>query len=202
MGLAFDQAYFEGGGGGFGGYDDWPHFGARAAWLVQRFGADAALAEVGAGFGYLVRRLRACGMARAIGYDCSAYAVAADLDCAATVIQADAGSVDLAGHDPVVSWNLLECLKDDADAARVVATLEAYGAKQVHVVCTDDDVDAASYTKEGYLIRPVTFWQSLFLTEGAILVEYRSRDVWQLRSGVWSTVAGLGIPLSGDRVTD
>lgn len=138
-----------------GNYQNFPHFKDRAVWIKDNL--SGSILEIGCAFGFLIYELNKLGVT-AYGLDQSSYALSQApseiIDQLALGLIKDLNT----NYDWIISWNVLDCLKDESDALQVAQILTTYATNQLHIIQTDGEED---YTKQGYFIREYDYWRTL-----------------------------------------
>ena len=168
--LVFDETYFNGG-NGYSKYQNYPYFTDRASWVKSNLLGN--ILEVGCAYGYLLHELNLQGV-ECFGIDKSSHVetkVDSELLAKYEKINIKDYSVGVP-YDWCISWNVLDCLVDEADAVLVTTKLKTFATNQLHVIC----MSGKHFTDQGYFIRDYTFWRNLLLD--AYLVDWESRKVY------------------------
>ncbi len=153
------------------GAEDYPHFQARAKWILTQISSGQKVYILGCGFGWTVKHLRELGV-EAYGIESSTYAYSQRVS--EYVLFSSAETYEYPDDCAVFSWNMLDCL-DYSEAYDLSLALKDIDVQQ-HITCCSGDYD-------GYFIQPKSYWDSMF--EGVIDYEDRTTT--------------LGIPLSWGR---
>lgn len=164
----FDTDYFNK--EGYSNYQNYPHFKQRATWVKNNL--TGTLLEIGCAYGYLLHELTLQGV-ECYGIDSSPYVeTKVDSELLAKYEKVDIKDYTIGvPYDWCVSWNVLDCLKDELDAQTVATKLKTFATNQLHVIC----ISGYNYTRQGYFIRPYEFWRNLL--PDAYLVDYGNRIV-------------------------
>jgi cyclopropane fatty-acyl-phospholipid synthase-like methyltransferase len=170
MSLNFNESYFNDPDEGYREYQNYPHFNQRATWIKNNLTGN--LLEVGCGYGYLLHELTLQGV-ECFGIDSSPHVdtkVSNDLKARYEKIDIKDYSVGVP-YDWCVSWNVLDCLKDEIDAQTIATKLKQFATSQLHVIC----MEGTHFTKQGYFIRSYEYWRNLL--PNAYLVDYDAKIV-------------------------
>ena len=155
---------------GYKKYIDFPHFLRRALWLKGTL--TGKVMEIGCAFGFLVKHAREVGI-DCYGLDKSEYAISqAPKEITEYLIKSDVKDYNFEVFDWIISWNVLDCLDNEAHAKAIADTMNTSKATQIHILCMNN----GSYEADGYFIRDYTFWQKLLLE--AYLVSYECGTVY------------------------
>ena len=186
-------------------YVDFPHFETRAQWIKDYHdGMDGNILEVGSGYGFLIKHLNDLGLVGKVdGLEPDSYPFSKVSEVG---VSQYVYNEYVQGHnwtltpnlDLIVSWNVLDCMPNEATAENVVSILNTKATYQVHIICVylENSTTTDNYIDEGVFIKPIQYWKDLFTSDGTILVEYDTRKVWARRSGVWVEETDWNIPLS------
>ena len=191
MTLTFGEDYFTVNEEGMKGYKNLSHFKKRAVWVKENLSGN--ILEVGCAFGFLIYELDKLGVS-IYGVDKSEYAgtqLAPEIANRVSIIDVKEMRISQDYYDWIISWNLLDCLDNEAHAQDVAYTLNT-GKNQLHIVC----MSGKKYTEQGYFIRGYDYWRELL--PDAYLVCWECGKVY--------TPTGKPelnkIPFSGNRVSD
>lgn len=168
--IAFDSNYYNEG-VGYNNYRDFPHFAQRANWLNKNL--SGSIFEIGCGYGYLLHHLTLLNKEN-FGIDNSIYAeTKVDSEVLAKFERIDIKDYSVGvPYDWCVSWNVLDCLKDDDDAVNITTKINTFANNQLHIIC----MSKQSYIDQGYFIRDYAYWRNLL--PNAYLVDYETSIVY------------------------
>jgi len=217
MPIIFDETYFNSS-QGYINYYNYPHFKLRAQWLYNMYVARGYTGKIyilGAGYGYIIKELLEIvppqAHDRIVGIEFSQYAYdqAVALGVGDNMMLIDAINVIYPNDlDIVISWNVLDCMPNDAVATTICNLLSDKAVEQLHVLCTEDtDHNADSYKAEDYYIQSRAYWASKFanvdpITQKIVMVEFDTGDNWRKTTSGWEKFTGVNVPLTKSRVSN
>lgn len=155
----FDEDYFKG--GHYHLYQNYAHFRERATWTANNL--SGSILEVGCAYGYLILELDKLGISIS-GVDLSSYAVGnADKSITSRIVIGDIADQKYSSNnfDWIISWNTLECLRDDQHAEAVASVLNNAAKSQLHIISMVGNSNSASYLLNGYFMRSLEYWRKL-----------------------------------------
>lgn len=169
--MLFNKAYYESN----APKQDHNHFQLRADWIIKSHNRRKVI-ELGCGFGSVIYRLRKSGII-AWGVDVSRYALEHSYAPNFVFNSSIEDYKYIAKNDFVVSWNLLDCLSGEDEAARAAEVL-SIADKSYHVFCMDNnDSDSQHYKELEYFIKPASYWLSL-VGPKVVLIDYHTGNVY------------------------
>lgn len=94
--------------------------------------------------------------------------------------------------DLIVSWSVLDCLRDNIDAKISSGVLNEFKGEQLHIFSCSENSNSEKYIKDGYFIQSHDYWKSLLPKANLVC--------WDCKKVVQGTLTK--VPLMQDWVTD